>query len=190
MAFIHNLGLVCKNVSYYRITMVFLIPLLFNPPHPGGLIVLMWSSLTGNCNNCLWVTSFPVLPSIDTCGWSFYISDCTTCGWCIIQLFRACFKLEFFYTLSDFKYYTTTGCLSWFPCAFFSTESADGIFIFDIQQVRILTKWFNCGWFIFYSWCSRFWFTFFRDTFRSGDRGLFNDGFIFLLIVIFTWIFL
>ena len=106
----------------------------FSYPSSVGLTILLWSSLTDYYNNSLGVIYFSVLPLIDTLSHSLSIGDCTTCGWCETQLYRACLALVFtFYVLFSSGYYNINKCMLRCPYIFFAIPNICTAFFCYIQ---------------------------------------------------------
>ena len=57
-----------------------------SPPSFGILTIILWSSCIDTCNNNFRTNFVSKWPSIETLRRYFLIGDCTTWGWCIIQL--------------------------------------------------------------------------------------------------------
>ena len=71
-----------------------------SPPSIGSITRLLWSSRMDTCSNNFGTSCGSVWPSMFTFRLSLKIGDCTTCGWCIIQLYRDLFIWWFIFELS------------------------------------------------------------------------------------------
>ena len=80
-----------------------------SPPSNGSLKRLLWSSQTDTCGKNFGTSYGSVWPSMFTFRQSFKIGDCTTCEWCIIQLYRDFFIWSFIFEFSFRFFFNSHG---------------------------------------------------------------------------------
>ena len=92
------------------------------PPSTRSLTRLLWSSQTENCSNNFGTSCSSVWPSMFYFRQSLKIGDCTTCGLCIIKLYRDFFIWSFIFEFPVFFGFNAQGVVQYLIDLHFDLE--------------------------------------------------------------------